>query len=182
MKNSLFLFLLVLLLFFQTCKKDDPCSKLTCKNGGECIDGTCSCPTGYSGPDCSTLLIPKSAKIRFLTIRNWPTVNSFGVSWDSLAYPDLFYRICVQGSSKVEYESTIEPDMRITGPISFQLNYEILSPQSTYQIKLYDSDFPDEDDLIATGNFKAWDGSTFPDKIIVHDGITTFEIDLSYNF
>jgi hypothetical protein len=38
---------------FMGCKKDDPCEDVTCLNGGECVDGTCDCPTGYSGPTCA---------------------------------------------------------------------------------------------------------------------------------
>jgi hypothetical protein len=30
----------------------DPCANINCLNGGACVDGTCSCPTGYSGPRC----------------------------------------------------------------------------------------------------------------------------------
>ena len=38
---------------FHSCKKD-PCANTQCLNGGICTDGTCSCPTGYSGPNCAT--------------------------------------------------------------------------------------------------------------------------------
>jgi len=32
----------------------DVCKDVQCKNGGTCIDGSCNCPDGYSGPDCGT--------------------------------------------------------------------------------------------------------------------------------
>lgn len=30
------------------------CKNITCQNGGECIDGKCNCPDGYSGKYCQT--------------------------------------------------------------------------------------------------------------------------------
>ena len=30
----------------------DPCENITCNNGGTCIEGTCNCPDGFSGPQC----------------------------------------------------------------------------------------------------------------------------------
>ncbi len=33
----------------------DPCKDVVCNNDGTCVDGTCSCATGYEGTDCSTL-------------------------------------------------------------------------------------------------------------------------------
>lgn len=55
MNLSKILFLLGLILFtnfqFQSCKKD-PCKSTVCLNGGVCDDGSCQCPTGYSGPQC----------------------------------------------------------------------------------------------------------------------------------
>lgn len=52
MKNvkNLVLVLLVTAAFVG-CKKDS-CKGITCLNGGECIEGDCLCPTGYSGPQC----------------------------------------------------------------------------------------------------------------------------------
>lgn len=41
-----------ILIALQSCKKD-PCENTVCLNGGECLDGTCQCPAGFSGPDCS---------------------------------------------------------------------------------------------------------------------------------
>lgn len=32
----------------------DPCKDVVCQNGGQCVDGTCSCPTGYEGTSCET--------------------------------------------------------------------------------------------------------------------------------
>ena len=32
----------------------DPCADVVCQNGGSCVDGTCICPEGYTGPNCET--------------------------------------------------------------------------------------------------------------------------------
>lgn len=37
-----------------SCDTDsDACKDVTCENGGTCIDGTCECPEGFGGTDCS---------------------------------------------------------------------------------------------------------------------------------
>jgi hypothetical protein len=39
----------------NSCKKTKlACDGVTCQNGGVCINGVCSCATGYEGSDCST--------------------------------------------------------------------------------------------------------------------------------
>ncbi|MEY2830071.1 MAG: hypothetical protein RIQ33_1929 [Bacteroidota bacterium] len=48
------------LLYLNSCKKD-ACAKITCNNGGVCINGACSCTQGYEGTDCNTKIIDKYA-------------------------------------------------------------------------------------------------------------------------
>lgn len=41
------------------CKKEeDPCEGISCLNSGACNDGTCTCPTGWSGEFCQTSTDP----------------------------------------------------------------------------------------------------------------------------
>lgn len=43
-------FLLIVLAFSGCC---DPCKETECYNGGICVDGSCTCPEGWTGEDCS---------------------------------------------------------------------------------------------------------------------------------
>ncbi|MDX2003565.1 MAG: calcium-binding EGF-like domain-containing protein [Chitinophagales bacterium] len=45
------LFLMALL---HSCK-EDKCEDVSCLNGGTCVDGTCDCPSGFTGADCGTV-------------------------------------------------------------------------------------------------------------------------------
>ena len=59
MKKYLFVFSIIacsaMVTLVTSCKKDeDPCKDVSCLNGGTCIDGTCDCPDGFSGPNCET--------------------------------------------------------------------------------------------------------------------------------
>ena len=38
---------------YTSCNKDR-CSNVTCQNGGTCNNGSCTCPTGYTGANCQT--------------------------------------------------------------------------------------------------------------------------------
>lgn len=38
---------------YTSCNTDE-CEDINCMNGGTCISGTCSCPTGYEGETCET--------------------------------------------------------------------------------------------------------------------------------
>ena len=48
-------FLLLCLLFgWLAACQEDPCEGVECQNGGTCIEGSCECAQGYSGPNCET--------------------------------------------------------------------------------------------------------------------------------
>jgi hypothetical protein len=39
--------------YFNSCTPD-PCKDVVCNNGGTCVEGICSCLTGYEGTNCDT--------------------------------------------------------------------------------------------------------------------------------
>ncbi|MBX2909814.1 MAG: calcium-binding EGF-like domain-containing protein [Chitinophagales bacterium] len=57
------------------CKKDDtnPCGTKVCQNGGYCQNGSCACPSGFSGPNCEVDNRPSCVKngTGVITFDNW---------------------------------------------------------------------------------------------------------------
>lgn len=43
---------------YSACEKD-PCTNISCKNGGACKAGVCNCAAGFEGPTCSTQSIDR---------------------------------------------------------------------------------------------------------------------------
>ncbi|WP_044085483.1 DUF1566 domain-containing protein [Lewinella cohaerens] len=85
---KLLIILLITLALNVSCKKDDDivviemdlCENVTCFNGGNCVTGTCECPSGYSGEQCE-LYTP--VVVRLLNETPLELVES-GISIDSL--------------------------------------------------------------------------------------------------
>lgn len=50
--TSLLLCTLCFTLLMPACKEKDQCKDTVCENGGICVDGSCYCPEGFSGPNC----------------------------------------------------------------------------------------------------------------------------------
>ncbi|MBS1777708.1 MAG: calcium-binding EGF-like domain-containing protein [Bacteroidetes bacterium] len=55
-KKAFFTGLIIAITFssvlFNSCNKEDNCSRITCQNGGACLNGACKCPSGFSGTFC----------------------------------------------------------------------------------------------------------------------------------
>ena len=56
--TSAFFLAIIGTVFYTSCEQDK-CTGITCYNGGSCNNGVCSCPTGYEGPTCSTMVITR---------------------------------------------------------------------------------------------------------------------------
>ena len=46
---------IAMVVLFNACSDEDKCKNVTCKNGGTCLDGTCSCAAGYEGTLCDSV-------------------------------------------------------------------------------------------------------------------------------
>ncbi len=57
MKKLLPLLAILFLVATQSCKQN-VCEGVVCNNGGTCKDGSCECPPGFSGADCSQQIEP----------------------------------------------------------------------------------------------------------------------------
>jgi len=53
-RNYILFFVFICMALLGACKKN-PCKGVNCENGGFCNDGSCLCPAGYEGNDCSVL-------------------------------------------------------------------------------------------------------------------------------
>ena len=84
--------ILIIILLILGCKKD-PCESVICVNGGDCLHGSCYCPTGYYGSDCSQQFTPLKIIIDSLIITNFPLYDSSGIPWDTSTHPDIFPEI-----------------------------------------------------------------------------------------
>lgn len=51
--GRLSVYVLAAFLFVASCSSpNNPCANVDCKNGGNCVDGTCNCVNGYTGSRC----------------------------------------------------------------------------------------------------------------------------------
>ncbi len=57
---------------------NNPCDNVSCLNGGICVDGTCNCPDGFTGEDCSTEVTPTPLN----ACDNESTFNYHGVDYN----------------------------------------------------------------------------------------------------
>jgi hypothetical protein len=82
------------------CKRD-PCKDTVCLNGGYCVDGTCSCPDGFTGPNCETDIRPDCQKFNTGTINfdNWSSNPYY-------CYVDGVFKGTVEGYGNLYVEIT----------------------------------------------------------------------------
>ena len=170
------------------CKKDDPCENITCLNGGTCANGECSCPTGYTGPDCSQLLIPKSIKIRDIKVTKFPATRPNGNSWDFTNGADLYVALG-QGTSILTTNRNSTVFDAISSPIEWQNPPSFImfsGGDPDFCILLYDADEFGDDELIdgVCYTFFSSSSTSFPETINLSytGGSVDFTLTLEYIF
>lgn len=172
MKSKLIVLLISACLIFLSACKSDPCADVTCNNGGHCANGSCVCPSGYGGSDCSSELTPKSITVTKITVTRFPANNS-GTSWDPSDGPDIFPEININNTTLWESDSYFE---NVTTGKSYTFvptTNIVLNPGTRYGIDLYDYDSPSPPDWMAGILFFPYKaGNHFPNPITVDAGGT----------
>ena len=124
--NKIIFPLLVLLLV--SCKKDDDCQA--------------TCPTGYTGCDCATLLVPTSVTITRVQLLQYPATNS-GKPWDDFSqFADPYFTIVYSGSGVTVFTSSFLEELPPTSVGDWAVNVDLFGfakgPYSMF-IEDYDS-------------------------------------------
>lgn len=194
MKNILFIaFTAASLLLSSGCKKkksdpepSDPCANTVCLNGGTCVDGSCSCPAGYTGSDCGTQKTPTKIAITGIKVTKYPVLDGSS-TWDPITNtnPDVF-AVLKQGSTNL-----------ITTGVTSNTTVQSIAMSGTYpvnvtdivtqlNIELWDEDTPavgDAHDSMGNINFSIYSSTNhFPTTLVVDNGTLTFELTLSYTY
>eukprot|EP01012_Entosiphon_sulcatum_P062211 TRINITY_DN88408_c0_g1_i1.p1 TRINITY_DN88408_c0_g1~~TRINITY_DN88408_c0_g1_i1.p1 ORF type:complete len:175 (+),score=9.51 TRINITY_DN88408_c0_g1_i1:49-525(+) len=78
---------------YASCIKDK-CGIVVCNNGGVCVDGTCTCPTGYEGTSCSKMWNEKFSgrwNVSDSMAKTSVAGYKYEISVDGLSAKDSFY-------------------------------------------------------------------------------------------
>ncbi len=59
---------------YSSCESD-PCKAIVCANGGVCNDGSCTCPSGYEGTQCETVMRDKFIGV-YVVLEDGSTSNT----------------------------------------------------------------------------------------------------------
>lgn len=105
--------------------KDDECDKVNCLNGGTCDNGTCQCPSGYSGEFCQN---EEEAEFGFS-----PQYNETECVFQGEAYSQT---VTLRNFTEISFSGqTIQVDtLRIDslGNLPSGISYEFNKPSRTY--------------------------------------------------
>lgn len=172
---------LICLTVVSSCKKDDdndpitppdPCANVTCLNGGTCLNGTCSCPDGYTGSACEDQVTPTKIRITKIVVTKFPATSGSGAGWDLTSGPDIFPEI-KKGSTIIWSSSTFSQNANPSLDYEFipapqiDINY----PNDQYTISLFDYDDLDPNDFMGGIYFTPYSSSNdFPSTLIIDGG------------
>jgi hypothetical protein len=182
------IFLALLCVGISACKKDDPCENITCLNGGTCANGSCNCPTGYSGSDCSQQVKPTRINIQSITVTDFQPTDSNGAGWDVFDGADAYAVLSLNGNVIASNENSRIEDVT-NSPFSWSSlpsGFEMDDVTNQYQLSLYDyDDGLTADDFMGGIIFTPYNSTNgFPEKITVSCGncSVAFELKVDYDF
>lgn len=168
-----------------SCKDDDPCDGIVCLNGGNCANGLCNCPEGYSGSDCSIEEAPAAVLIKSIEVIRFPATDNTGAGWDLTSGADLTFSVYTASGSTVYEHGYHYEDVTNSTVTWSDLNISLQDPKNIrYVISLYDYDALDLDDFMGgiEANFYQ-PGAGFPTKITLDaNGPVAYEVSLDYVF
>lgn len=169
-----------------SCKKEDkakpdPCKGIVCYNGGYCVNGSCSCPQGYTGPSCETQVTPARIKISSIKVTRFP-LNDNGSNWDLFDGPDIYIELSRNGT--IITKSNYASNAIFNTPYNFiwTTPIDISDMYSQYTIRLYDDDGIDTPDYMGGILFYIYSSKNkFPTQITLDAGGTVaFVFTVSY--
>lgn len=138
---------------------DEDSSNIICKNGGKAINGSCDCPEGYGGSDCSEKLFPSQVTVKEIIITKFPQNTKEGDSWDELGKPDIAVAI-YDGSAQLFF-SQIKQEVNYSDTNVFSCDYVFMNSNvlRSYDIPLTEWD-GDEYQLVGIMGFTPYNGGS----------------------
>lgn len=166
------------------CEKDQPCTDILCANGGTCVNGSCDCPDGYTGPDCSDEEEPQAVIIESITVKGFPATAPGGGGWDLLDGADLMIFIEDQNGNEVWNPNTFYEDADPNGSYSWEPGLRITDVRGRHSLFVLDyDDGLSANDLIGGANFTPYNpGSNFPTQIGGEVEGVSLDIRVRYEF
>ncbi|OSZ79323.1 hypothetical protein CAP35_14010 [Chitinophagaceae bacterium IBVUCB1] len=124
---------------YTSCNKDE-CKDVVCQNGGTCVDGTCTCTTGYEGTNCETA-------VRAKFIKTWTASDKVVATGTSIP---AYSPIVTAGTSIVDIKISKFSDSYFTNEVKATVS------GNTITIPVQE---PDNDDYTVegTGSYNATD-------------------------
>lgn len=148
----------------------DPCERIRCENGANCVEGVCVCAEGWKGERCNVEISPISAEIRNILIERLPTGNLNGNPWDrDTTGPDVYFLISEAVNSQLveRFRSEVLMDTT-TGNLYFDLeglNVTLGNPASPHAVIINDQDDNTFQNMGSAGFIPYQPGLGFKDTI-----------------
>lgn len=155
-----------------------------CLNGGVCLDGTCDCPTGFTGPSCHERAVPDKIRLTSVIIDRFPGMKD-GQEWDGSDGPDIFFRL-YDGSEPIAQPMLLWENA-LQQPYRFFINViDMRNISGVHTMQLLDYDGIDiTPDLMGAVDFIPFDpAKNFPETIVLDNGgpvAFTITVDYLYN-